>query len=1021
MKRLKRIACLFLAAALMIMCLPMPFRASAVATTVASGECGTDVTWVLDSDGTLTISGAGAMNDYNAPWGEYKSNISKVIIEEGITYIGSQAFFLCSALESVIMADSVTEIGSYSFSACKNLSDVVMSEGLIKIGGGAFEETAIAKIELGNKLVNIGPWAFNLCKQLQSVTIPDSVTTIGQAAFMNCKKIENITIPDNVTKMGESAFQNCSALQSVTLGSGLTWLETGVFANCTSLKTIHIPGNIADIYSGAFSGCEKLTTVDFGNGVRNVDVSAFSGCDISTVTIPASLTDLDDGAFQVKDAFYVDSENIVYMSDSNGVLYTADKTILKSVPTNYSGTFVCPNTVTEIAGYAFRGCEKVTAVNIPDAVTRVGNGAFSGCSALKSLVLPASLQNLNSYVFEDCSVLTDLVIQENVKKIYGHVFDGCDNLKNVYILGRNTEISSVSGLSSSSPTIYGYTGSTAESYAGTLLTFIPLDKELVIVPTVGNASYTIGSNGECTVYCSGALSELQSIKMDGNTVATSNYTLEEGSTIVKFKADYMDTLAEGEHTVTLVYTSGSVSTTLNVAANTCEHSYDNTCDTSCNLCGATRTVTHSWGTITSNDTQHWYECTVCGEEKERENHHGGTATCKDKANCVDCGKQYGDLAQCSYTAEVTETKYLKAAATCNTKAIYYKSCPVCGSFGTDTFTAGEFDKTNHKGETEIRGAVPATCGDPGYTGDTYCLDCDTKIANGTATNATGQHSGGTATCKEKAVCTTCGTAYGDLAKCEYTEEIAAAKYLKTTATCKDKAVYYKSCKVCGGVGTETFTYGEVDAANHTGGTEIRDAVAANCSNPGYTGDTYCLGCNTKLATGTATEKNDNHSGGTATCKEKAVCTVCGETYGDFTKHSYTEYKANNDATCEKDGTKTATCAYGCGTTDTVADVGSAKGHDFKTYTSDENATCKADGTKTAKCENCDKTNTVADEGSKADHSYGDDNFCDWCGKDKSNPQTGDNTNLVLLTSIMVISLLMVAALIATMYRTKKTR
>lgn len=979
MKRIKRIACLFLVAALMIMCLPMPGRAS-VATTVASGTCGTNATWMLDSDGTLTISGSGAMDDYGngEPWEEYESNIKKVIIDEGITYIGARAFFLYSALESVMIADSVTEIGNYSFSACENLSDVVMGKGLVKIGSGAFEETAITKIELGNTLVNIGPWAFNLCKQLQSVTIPDSVTTIGQAAFMNCKKIESITIPDNVTEMGESAFQNCSALQSVTLGSGLTWLEMDVFASCTSLKTIHIPGNISDIYSGAFSGCEKLTTVDLGNGVRNVDASAFSGCDISTITIPASLTDLDDGTFQVKDAFYVDSENTAYMSDSNGVLYTADRTILKSVPTNYSGTFVCPNTVTEIAGYAFHGCEKVTAVTIPDAVTRVGNGAFSGCSALKCLVLPASLQNLNSYVFEDCSALTDLVIKENVKKIYGHVFDGCDNLKNVYILGRNTEISGVSGLSDSLPTIYGYTGSTAESYAGTYLTFIPLDKELVIIPTAGNANYTIGSNGVCTVYCSGELSELQSVKMDGNTVATSNYTLEEGSTIVKFKADYLDTLSEGDHIVTLVYTNGSIDTTITVLENTCEHSYDNTCDTSCNLCGATRTVTHSWGAITSNDTQHWYECTVCDEKKEIENHHGGIATCKEKATCVDCGKQHGDLAQCSYTAEVAETKYLKAAATCNTKAIYYKSCPVCGSIGTDTFTAGEFDKTNHKGETEIRGAVSATCGDLGYTGDTYCLDCNTKIATGTATNATGQHSGGTATCKEKAVCTTCGTAYGDFAKCEYTEEIAVAKYLKTAATCKDKAVYYKSCKVCGGVGTETFTYGEVDAANHTGGTEIRGTVAANCSKSGYTGDTYCLGCNTKIATGTATEKNDNHSGGTATCKEKAVCTICGEPYGELAQHSYTEYKANNNATCEKDGTKTATCAYGCGTTD-----------------------------------------TVADEGSKADHSYGDDNSCDWCGKDKSNPQTGDNTNLVLLTSIMVISLLMLVVLVMYMQSTKK--
>ncbi len=269
-------------------------------------------------------------------------------------------------------------------------------------------------------------------------------------------------------------------------------------------------------------------------------------------------------------------------------------------------------------------------------------------------------------------------------------------------------------------------------------------------------------------------------------------------------------------------------------------------------------VAHSWGTISSNDIQHWYECTVCHERKDLANHEGGTATCKEKATCTVCGKQYGSYAPCSYTAEVAASQYLKAAATCNTKAIYYKSCPECGSTGTDTFTEGEVDKINH-------------------------------------------------------------------------------------------------------------------------------------------------------------------TGGTATCKEMAVCTDCGQSYGELAQHSYNDYKANNDATCEADGTKTAECVYGCGTTDTVADTGSAKGHDFKTYTSDNNATCQADGTKTAKCENCDKTDTVADEGSKVDHYYGDDNFCDFCGKDKSNPQIGDTTNLVLLTSIMVISLLMAVALVAGMYKAKKVR
>ena len=894
MKKLKRFACLFLVAALMIMCLPMPFRASAVATTVANGTF-TDsfydpVTWTLYSDGKLVLSGTSSM--------------------------------------------------FVQFTA-----------------------------------TTAGGWTEEYYQQVKHIVIEDGITDVINDAFVGCPNLTNVTIADSVIEIGDYAFSNCKNLKAINWGNGIT-------------------------YIGSW---------------------AFLGCDFETVTIPASLTRLGESAIPVSKAYYVQEGNAAFSVDVNGALYNADKTTLVAVPKNFTGDFVCPDTVTEISSYAFSDCKNLTGVKIPDTVTRISNGAFSGCSAMESIKLPSNLTNLNYYLFNDCTSLTSLVIPKDVKKAYGHVIKGCSNLSNVYVMGRNTEFTN-NWFSGEDITVYGYAGSTIETFANTWqLTFIPFDGNLTIIPDVSDSNYTIGSNGVCTVYCSGLITDFQSVLMDGNTVGDSNYTVEAGSTLVKFKANYLDTLTEGEHTVTLIYTSGNVSTTINIAANTCEHIYDNTCDPSCNLCGATRTVTHSWGAITSNDAQHWYECTVCGEEKDRENHHGGTATCKEKAVCTTCGTAYGDFAKCSYTAEVTETKYLNAAATCNTKAIYYKSCPVCGSIGTDTFTAGEFDKTNHKGETEIRGSVPATCGDPGYTGDTYCLDCNTKIANGTATNATGQHSGGTATCKEKAVCTTCGTAYGDLAMCEYTEEIAAAKYLKAAATCKDKAVYYKSCKVCGGVGTETFIYGEVDATNHTGGTEIRDAVAANCSKPGYTGDTYCLGCNTKIATGTATEKNDNHSGGTATCKEKAVCTVCGETYGDFAKHSYTEYKANNDATCEKDGTKTATCAYGCGTTDTAADVGSAKGHDFKTYTSDKNATCKADGTKTAKCENCDKTNTVADEGSKADHSYGDDNFCDWCGKDKSNPQTGDNTNLVLLTSVMILSLFAIAVLFCIGQRKAQTR
>ena len=539
------------------------------------------------------------------------------------------------------------------------------------------------------------------------------------------------------------------------------------------------------------------------------------------------------------------------------------------MPTGRAGVFVCPDTITEVAGYAFRGCTKITGIQIPNAVTRIGNGAFVGCTSLKSMVLPENLTNLNSYVFQNCTSLTDLVIHKNVKKIYGHVFDGSTNIKNVYVLGRTTEFSSVSGLGNSKPTIYGYKGSTAQTYAGTYLTFIDLNSQLVMIPTVDNADYTSGSNGVCTVYCSGALADLQSVKVDGNIVPASNYTLEEGSTIVKFNAAYMETLSQGDHTVTLVYNSGSVDSTIHVKES-CKHSYDNACDPSCNLCGETRDASHNWGNIQSNDSQHWYTCSKCGSEKDRADHAG------DGTYCSACGKQYGNFTHtCSYTAEVASQQYLKTAATCCTKATYYKSCPSCGSKGTETFVSGGFNSTNHSGETEIR-----------------------------------------------------------------------------------------------------------------------DAVAADCTNAGYTGDTYCVGCGSKLSSGTTIESSGEHGGGTATCQEKAICSGCNQPYGELGQCSYTDYKANDDATCEKDGTKTAKCDY------------------------------------------CDSTNTVTDEGSRTDHSYGEDGICDVCGYVSSTPETepatGETTtnnetaannsssgNIVPIIIVIVVVLLAAGAAVVVIMKKKK--
>lgn len=163
------------------------------------------------------------------------------------------------------------------------------------------------------------------------------------------------------------------------------------------------------------------------------------------------------------------------------------------------------------------------------------------------------------------------------------------------------------------------------------------------------------------------------------------------------------------------------------------HQFDNDCDTTCNAgCGYTRPITHQWkATYSTDENKHWYECEICGEKKEEGNHSGGTATCKDKAVCVVCDKAYGEFASHDMTEKVDAT-YLKAEANCVGKAVYYKSCSVCGTASADTFETGKVDSATHTGKTEVKDAVKETCTVDGYSGDVYCKDCGVKLEDGKA-------------------------------------------------------------------------------------------------------------------------------------------------------------------------------------------------------------------------------------------------------------------------------------------------
>ena len=208
-----------------------------------SGSCGENVTWTLTADGTLTISGTGAMTDYTydsrSPWYSCRTYIKRVVMQQGVTSIGDHAFWDCSGLTSVTIPDGVTSIGGDAFSGCAALTSVTIPGSVTSIGGGAFSG----------------------CTSLTSVAIPSSVTEIGGSAFSGCTGLTSVTIPDSVTSIGDSVFSGCTALTAVTISDGVTAIGGSTFSNCIRLAKVTIPKSVTSIGKNAFYYCESIADV----------------------------------------------------------------------------------------------------------------------------------------------------------------------------------------------------------------------------------------------------------------------------------------------------------------------------------------------------------------------------------------------------------------------------------------------------------------------------------------------------------------------------------------------------------------------------------------------------------------------------------------------------------------------------------------------------------------------------------------------------------------------------------------
>lgn len=439
--RPKRLISLLVAVCMMITMLPLSAVTAFAAdtSTVHEANDGDGIykyAYKENEDGTATITDfLGPVDSTKAP-DPYTITVPTKLDGRKVTGLGESSF------SGIYSSDHQKDSTLLSF--CNQIQSVTIPESVTSIGKSAFEHCSkLDSLTIKGVATSIGAYAFASCTSLTSLSLVGNFQTIGEQAFAYCG-MTSLTTDADITSIGEYAFSHCTSLTSLSLTGSVQTIGYQAFACCTSLTSLSLTGDIQKIGDYAFGYCSSLYTATLSKNLTSIGTYAFEYCtSLNSIEIPGKVTEIGDYAFIDAGLTSVTIDEGVkstgaYMFYKCGNLTTV--TLPESLTTIADGSFAfcsnlghvkIPARVTCIGDGAFSNCTSLSDITLQDGVKTIGADAFFYCRELTSITLPGSVTDIGKEAFYYCDELASITIPENVKTIKPDTFYWCFSLKDI--------------------------------------------------------------------------------------------------------------------------------------------------------------------------------------------------------------------------------------------------------------------------------------------------------------------------------------------------------------------------------------------------------------------------------------------------------------------------------------------------------------------------------------------------------------------------------------------------------------